>query len=137
LPSMVQRDFGRVLNIASTAGFQAGPMMSTYYATKAFVITFTEGLSHELEGTNVTATAHCPGATATEFSKISGNQEARLFQMQKPATSMDVAIDAYQAMMEGKTVKIHGIKNQLGAVMAQLGPRSLATRVAAKMNQKP
>lgn len=137
LPAMVQRDFGRILNVASTAGFQAGPYMSTYYATKAFVISFSEGLAHELADTRVTVTVHCPGATATEFSHVSGNEEARLFQMQKPATSKDVAQDAYDAMMAGKTLKIHGMKNAFGAFMAQVGPRGLATRLAAKMNEKP
>lgn len=137
LPGMVQRDFGKVLNIASTAAFQAGPFMATYYATKAFVVSFSEALDHELDGTRVSVTAHCPGATATEFSSVSGNEEARLFKMQTPAKSENVALDAYQAMMEGKRVKIHGLKNAFGAVMAQIGPRKVATALAAKMNERP
>ena len=72
LPAMVTRGSGRILNIASGAGFLPGPYMATYYASKAFVISFTEALAYELRGTGVTATTSCPPATATEFATIAG-----------------------------------------------------------------
>ena len=81
LPGMVQRKRGRVLNIGSTAGFQPGPYMAGYYASKAFVNSFTEGLAYELRGTGVTATVSCPGATATEFALVAGNEKSKLFKM--------------------------------------------------------
>ncbi len=76
---MRARGAGRILNIASTAGFQPGPYMATYYATKAFVLSFTEALAYELKGTGVTATCYCPGATHTEFAKRAGNDKSMLF----------------------------------------------------------
>src|SRR5262245_37104081 len=78
LPGMVARQRGRILNIGSTAGFVPGPFMATYYASKGFVISFTEALAHELRGTGVTATVSCPGATATEFAGVAGNDRSRL-----------------------------------------------------------
>lgn len=131
---MKARGFGRILNIASTAGFQAGPFMATYYATKAFVVSFSEALAVELEGTGVTVTASCPGATATEFSTRSGNDKSRLFTMQKPARAEDVAREAWAAMNAGAVLKVHGFVNWLGVVGAQLGPRSVSRALARGMN---
>jgi uncharacterized protein len=79
LPAMVARKSGRILNMGSTAGFQPGPFMATYYATKGFVNSWTEALARELRGTGVTATVVCPGATNTEFGAVSGNGTSRLF----------------------------------------------------------
>ena len=80
-PAMIARRSGRILNLGSTAGFQPGPGMAIYYATKAFVNSFTEALAYELRGTGVTATVSCPGATATEFGKVAGTEESRLFHL--------------------------------------------------------
>ena len=81
LPGMIARRSGRILNLGSTAGFQPGPNMAIYYASKAFVNSFTEALAYELRGTGVTATVSCPGATATEFSAVAGTSESRLFHL--------------------------------------------------------
>ncbi len=135
LPAMIERKSGRILNIASTAAFQGGPFMATYYATKAFVVTFTEGLAGELHGTGVSATAHCPGATHTEFAAIAGNDSSKLFKQPGIATSLDVATDAYRAMHNGKTLKIHGLMNRLGVFSARFAPRGLLASVASKLNQ--
>ncbi len=134
VPGMVERKFGRVLNLASTAGFQAGPYMSVYYATKAFVISFTEGLAHELHGHGVTATAHCPGATATEFAAVSGNDKSVLFQKGSVATSAAVAQHAYRAMHAGKVVAVHGAMNTVAAFSTRFTPRGILRTVVAKMN---
>jgi short-subunit dehydrogenase len=131
---MKARGFGRILNIASTAGFQPGPFMATYYATKAFVVSFSEALADELEGTGVTVTCSCPGATGTGFSTRSGNAKNRLFTMQKPAMAEDVATEAYRAMQEGAVLKVHGFANWLGVFGAQVGPRSLVRKLAREMN---
>ena len=131
---MVQRGSGRVLNVASTAGFQPGPFMATYYATKAFVISFTDAIAHELRGTGVTATAHCPGATATEFSAIAGNDKSQLFKKGNVATSIDVAQHAYRAMYAGRPIAIHGALNSVLAASSQLGPRGLVNAITAKLN---
>ncbi len=136
LPAMVQNKAGRVMNIASTAGFQPGPYMATYYATKAFVISFSEALAHEVADSGVTVTAHCPGATATEFAAAAGNDATKLFQNGQVASAQDVAEDAYRAMMAGERVAVHGLLNRIGAFSVRLSPRSLITSITAALNAK-
>jgi short-subunit dehydrogenase len=134
LPGMVARGHGRVLNIASTAAFQPGPYMSVYYATKAYVLSFTEGIAHELTGTGVTATAHCPGATSTEFADAASNDDTLLFKS-GVATVESVAKHAYQAMQRGKVVAVPGVMNKLGAAMVRFSPRGLVRSLAARLNR--
>jgi short-subunit dehydrogenase len=134
LPGMVARGRGRVLNIGSTAGFQPGPFMATYYASKAFVNSFTEAIAWELRGTGVTATVSCPGPTATEFGDVSGNGRSRLFQM-GAADAETVAREAYQAMQAGKRRVIHGMTNALAAQMQRLSPRVAVLAVAGSLNR--
>jgi short-subunit dehydrogenase len=134
LPGMVQRKRGRVLNIGSTAGFQPGPYMAGYYASKAFVNSFTEGLAYELRGTGVTATVSCPGATATEFALVAGNEKSKLFKM-GAMTAAEVAADGYRAMMAGSPMVVHGLKNKFSAWSVRLSPRALVTAIAASLNK--
>ena len=134
LPGMVQRKRGRVLNIGSTAGFQPGPYMAGYYASKAFVNSFTEGLAYELRGTGVTATVSCPGATATEFALVAGNEKSKLFKM-GAMTAAEVAADGYRAMMAGRPMVVHGLKNKFSAWSVRLSPRALVTAIAASLNK--
>lgn len=135
---MRARKSGRILNIASTAAFQPGPFMSTYYATKAFVASFSEGLAHELQGTGVTVTCHCPGATRTEFAARSGNDKSRLFQRSSGiATADEVALHAYRAMHAGAVLSIHGFMNWVGVQAVRFSPRSAATAIAASLNKPP
>ncbi|HEY2028171.1 MAG TPA: SDR family oxidoreductase [Myxococcales bacterium] len=133
---MVERGRGRILNLGSTAGFQPGPFMATYYASKAFVNLFTEALSYELRGTGVTATVSCPGATATEFAAVAGNEKSRLFRM-GAASAAQVAKEAYRAMMAGKPMIVHGVKNKLAVQMLRLSPRSTVRAIAAALNPPP
>ena len=81
LPGMLERRRGRIMNVASTAGFQPGPLMSVYYATKAYVIMFSEAIANELKGSGVTVTCLCPGATATQFAGRANMEKSRLFRM--------------------------------------------------------
>ncbi len=134
LPGMLARGFGRVLNVASTAAFQPGPYMSVYYATKAYVLSFTEGIAHELAGTGVTATAHCPGATETEFAAEASNDDTLLFKS-GVATAESVAKHAYRAMHRGKVIAIPGLKNKFGAAMVRFSPRGLVRSIAARLNR--
>ena len=132
---MRDRGFGRVMNIASTAGFQPGPYMATYYATKAFVISFTEALAFELAGTGVTVTCHCPGATATEFASTAGNEKTKLFQRSGVADAKSVASHAYRAMMHGEVLSIHGALNWIGMQSLRVAPRALMRSVVAGLNK--
>ncbi len=132
---MRERGHGRILNVASTAGFQPGPFMATYYATKAFVVSFSEALSHELKGSGVTVTCHCPGATHTEFASRAGNDKSRLFQRSGVAQAPDVAADAYAAMMKGRVLAVHGFLNWLGMEAVRFSPRAVVRSIAANLNQ--
>lgn len=132
---MRERKFGRILNIASTAGFQPGPFMATYYATKAFVVSFSEALAFELEGTGVTVTCHCPGATKTEFASTAGNDKSKLFQRSGVAEAKEVALHAYEAMMSGDVLSVHGFMNKVGFHGLRITPRSIARGIAASLNK--
>ena len=103
LPAMIERRSGRILNVASTAAFVPGPWMSIYYATKAFVLSFSEAIDYELEPSGITVTTLCPGPTESEFKVRAGSQRSRLFE----AFVMDaptVARAGYEGMMKGKAV---------------------------------
>jgi uncharacterized protein len=133
LPPMIARKSGRILNIGSTAGFLPGPFMAVYYATKAFVNSFTEALAVELAGTGVTATVSCPGATATEFAQVAGNHTSPLFKSGVMG-AREVAEDAYRAMTRGDVVTISGFKNKMRIASLRLAPRAVARKIAAQLN---
>jgi short-subunit dehydrogenase len=124
IPEMVERRSGRVLNVASTAAFVPGPWMSVYYATKAFVLSFSEALDYELKPQGISVTTLCPGPTESEFKVRAGSERSRLFE----AFVMDaprVARVGFDAMMKGKPVAIPGLRNKLIPIAARATPRSL------------
>jgi short-subunit dehydrogenase len=125
---------GKLLNVASTAAFQPGPFMAIYYATKAFVLSFSEALASELEGTGVTVTTLCPGPTASDFWNRSGLQEIGLVKGKKLPTSEAVAIAGYHAMKRGERVFIPGIMNRLMAQSTRFMPRRLIAGIVKRMN---
>lgn len=135
LPAMVRRKRGRVLNVASTAAFQPGPLMAVYYASKAYVLSFSEAIAAELHRTGVTVTALCPGPTATEFHTRANIANTKLFQA-NTMTSMDVARAGYQGLLRGKRIVIPGAKNKLLASAVRFTPRKLVTSIAKKLNSK-
>jgi short-subunit dehydrogenase len=132
---MRDRRSGRILNIASTAAFQPGPFMATYYATKAFVVSFSEALAHELQGSGVTVTCHCPGATHTEFAARAGLSSSKLFRRPSVASAPEVARHAYRAMMKGQSLAIHGALNRVAVQSTRIAPRRVARSVAAALNR--
>ncbi|MFN8601784.1 MAG: SDR family oxidoreductase [Candidatus Binatia bacterium] len=134
LPDMIARKRGRVLNVGSTAGFQAGPFMAVYYASKAFVNSFSEALAYELDGTGVTVTVSCPGATETEFAGHAGNDSSLLFKL-GAADSMSVAREGYAAMMAGRRMVVHGVTNRLGVQALRVSPRAVVIGLAARLNR--
>lgn len=132
---MRRRGFGRILNVASTAGFQPGPFMATYYASKAFVLSWSQALAYELRGTGVTVTCHCPGPTATGFAQRAGNHKSKLFQRSGGvATAEETARHAYRATLAGKELAVHGTLNWLGTRAAQMSPRT-GRSIAANLNR--
>jgi short-subunit dehydrogenase len=136
LPSMLERRSGRILNIASTAGFQAGPLMAVYYATKSYVILFSEGIASEVAGSGVTVTCLCPGATETGFASRAGNDKTVLFKKAKPMDAATVAQDGYRAMMAGKTLVISGFRNWLVAESVRFAPRKMVTAISKNILRK-
>ena len=135
LPEMIARGQGRVLNVASTAAFVPGPSQAVYFATKAYVLSLTEALAVELEGTGVTATALCPGATSTEFAEQAQAGRKRMF-TSGAAHSAEVAEFGYAAMLRGETVAIHGRKNRLMPPLLRAVPRKTAARLAGKVMER-
>lgn len=133
LPAMVRHGHGRILNLASMASFEPGPLMAVYYATKAYVLSFSEALSEELRGTGVTVTAFCPGPTATEFQSGAHLERSGLLRLAL-ADLGPIAEAGYRAMMEGKTVAVPGILNKITTLLVRLAPRS-AVRWAVKRLQ--
>jgi short-subunit dehydrogenase len=134
VPGMIARKRGRILNIGSTAGFQPGPGMAVYYASKAFVNSFTEALAFELRGTGVTVTLSCPGATATEFGQVADNGRSRLFKAGAMAAA-PVAAAAYRAMLAGRDTIIHGARNVMMIQSQRLAPRATVRAIAARLNE--
>lgn len=107
LPEMVKRKSGRILNVASSAAFApGGPLQTIYYASKAFIVSFSQGLAGELSDTEITVTALCPGATRTEFEKVAGLDKTPLFEKEKVFNADGVAKDGYEAMLRGDLVKL-------------------------------
>jgi short-subunit dehydrogenase len=133
LGPMIERHFGKILNVASTAGFQPGPLMSVYYASKAYVISFSEALANELHGTGVTVTCLCPGATDTAFQGRAGVENTLLFKKLRPMTAGAVARDGYRALMAGKVMVISGFRNWLLAESVRFSPRRLVTAISRKV----
>jgi len=133
LPGMLTRRRGRILNVASTAGFQPGPLMAVYYATKAYVISFSEAIANELKGSGVTVTCLCPGPTATEFAVRAGMEKSRLFLLGR-MRSPDVARTGYKAMRRGKRLAIPGIMNKIVMQSVRFTPRKLVTAIAGSLN---
>jgi short-subunit dehydrogenase len=136
LPAMLARGQGRILNIGSTAGFQPGPFMATYYASKAFVNHFSEALAHELRGSGVTVTLSCPGPTRTEFGDISGVGRATLFKL-SVASAESVAREAYRAFLAGRVLVVHGWLNRLGIALLRVSPRAWVRAIVASLNRPP
>ena len=129
LPGMVERRRGGILNVGSTAGFQPGPNMAIYYATKAFVLSFTEALAEELLGTRVTATCLAPGPTATAFARVAKMEKALLFRLGTMDAGL-VARSGYRGFRRGKLLVVPGLTNKLGAFAVRFAPRIVARKVA-------
>lgn len=132
LPGMIERRRGGVLNISSTAAFQAGPNMAVYYATKAFVQSFSEALFEETRGTGVVIGTFAPGPTATDFGAASGMDRSHFFESQAMDAGQ-VAELGYRAFRRGKGFVIPGLKNRLSTVAVKFMPRSWSRRIVQRI----
>ena len=133
---MVAKGKGKIMNVASTAAFQSGPTMAVYYATKAFVLSFSEAIDNELRDKGITVTALCPGATESGFQEAAAMQESKLVKGKKLPSSKEVAEYGYKAMMNGKTVAIHGLMNAIMANSVRFTPRWLVVKITRSIQDK-
>lgn len=136
LPGMVGEHHGAILNVASTAGFVPGPLMAVYYATKAYVISFSEALAEELRNSGVTVTVLCPGVTRTGFQERAGiDLEARQLQRGWVADAASVARAGYDGMRRGKRVVIPGVINKVMVAATRLAPRALLAKAVRRVQE--
>lgn len=136
LPAMIERREGGIINVASVAGFFPGPLMSVYYATKAYVISLSEALANEVKGTGVVVSCLCPGATATHFQKRADLDGAKLFSKNPVMSAAAVAEEGYKGFKRGETIVITGVSNKFAVAAGRLVPRSIAAGMARKMAEK-
>lgn len=125
LPGMLARGRGGVLNVSSTAAFQPGPGMAVYYASKAFVLSFSEALWEEVRGSGVTVSALCPGPTRSEFGEVSGMAKSRIFRMAHRMTAEEVADQGWRGFLAGRRVVVTGLQNKTTAASARFVPRKV------------
>ncbi|MCA1619996.1 MAG: SDR family oxidoreductase [Acidobacteria bacterium] len=135
LPAMLARRRGYVMNVASTAAFQPGPLMAVYYASKAYVLSLSEALSNECEGTGVRVSALCPGPTETGFVAAAGMGDSKLFD-RAVMDARTVAVAGYRGLLAGKPVVIPGLRNNLLARSIGFFPRGLVTKVVRGIQEK-
>ncbi len=136
LQDMVKRKSGKIMNVASTAAFQSGPTMAVYYATKAYVLSFSEAIDNEVSEHGISVTTLCPGATESGFQAAAAMEESALVKGRKLPTSKEVAEYGYTSMMKGKTVAIHGFMNWIMANSVRFTPRALVVKITRKMQDK-
>lgn len=132
LPGMLRRKRGRILNLASTAAFQPGPFMAVYYASKAYVLSFSEAIAEECAGTGVTVTALCPGYTPTEFHEVAGTTGVSLRGMPSPDTAA-VARAGWSGTKRGRRIVIPGFANKVGVQSLRFSPRRVVTKVVRRL----
>ena len=133
LPPMLAANRGRILNVASTAAFQPGPLMAVYFASKAYVLHFSEAIDAEISKSDVRVCALCPGATETEFRKRSGISDTALFRGGS-ASAEEVAQAGYAGMLRGQRLIVPALKNKLLAFAVRFGPRRAVTSVTKRLN---
>jgi uncharacterized protein len=136
LQDMVKRGNGKIMNVASTAAFQSGPTMAVYYATKAYVLSFSEAIDNEVSDKGVTVTTLCPGATESGFQAAAAMEESALVKGKKLPSAKEVAEYGYTSMMDGKTVAIHGMMNYLMANSVRFTPRALVVKLTRLIQDK-
>jgi uncharacterized protein len=134
LPGMIGRRRGGVLNVGSVAGFLPGPSMAVYYATKAFVLSFTEALAEELAGTGLTVTVLCPGPTETNFGQVARGQKLRRIQTSKMSAET-VARRGHRAYRNGKAVAVPGFRNNFLIFLTRIMPRRFVRRLVKSFNK--
>ncbi len=136
LTGMTERGTGKILNMSSLAAFQPGPLMAIYYATKAYILSFSEAIANELKGTGVTVTVLCPGQTKTSFQEVVSQETSENKIGFNIACPKQVATYGYKAMLKGKTVVVPGKFNKFLSKLPRIMPRKTATSIVRKIQEK-
>lgn len=136
LPEMIYRRSGRIMNVASVASFAPGPTMAVYYATKAFVLSFSEAIHNEVSEYGITVTALCPGPTQSGFQESASLQDSKLFSGKNVPAAREVALFGYRSMMKGRMVAIHGIKNKILSQSIRLAPRAIVPKITRRIQEE-
>ncbi len=136
LPAMLLRGSGRILNIASTAGFQPGPFMTGYYASKSFLVNFSVGLAEELRGRGVTVSVLCPGPMATGFRARAGIKQPALVASLADIDSRIVARNGFEGLIAGKAIIVPGILNKLGTMVGRVLPMTFTARILGTVQRQ-
>jgi uncharacterized protein len=137
LKDMVEQGEGKILNVASTAAFQPGPLMAVYFATKAYVLSFSEAIANELDGRGITVTVLCPGPTESAFHERTGMADTKLVKNKKMMDAKIVAKIGYHGLMSNKTIVIPGMKNLILAKSVRFTPRKIVTQFVRNMQELP
>jgi uncharacterized protein len=135
LPQIRARE-GMIMNVASTAAFQPGPFMAVYYASKAYVLSFTEALAEELRGTGVKVSCLCPGPVKTNFQKRAYLEGTAMINSPLMVDVQEVARIGYEGLKQGKRIVIPGWKNRMGVELLRISPREMVTKVVSKLQEK-
>lgn len=135
LPDFLKRNEGKILNVSSTASFMPGPLQSVYFASKSYVTFFSNALAEELHDTNITVTTLMPGATETEFGRVSGMDKTSMFN--KTASARSVAEDGYNGMIKGKLDVISGLTSSQKIMMSMIPftPKKMLLKQVRKMQE--
>jgi len=133
LPGIVERGYGGILNVGSLAGFQPGPNLAVYFATKAYVLSFTEALAEEISNPNIKISCLAPGPVRTEFGEKSDLEDSLLFKVS--LMDMEPVVKAgYEGFRKGQTIVIPGLKQQIVPFLNRFTPRLLVRKIAKKLN---
>ncbi|MFT4302985.1 MAG: SDR family NAD(P)-dependent oxidoreductase [Candidatus Woesearchaeota archaeon] len=135
LQDMIKQKQGKIMNVASIAGFIPGPLMSVYFATKSFVVSFSQAINYEVKGTGVTVTTLCPGPTKSNFFINANVKDNKMFSNKSIPTSREVAEYGYKSMMKGKSIAIHGIKNRILVSLTKFIPVKYILYMTKKMQE--
>ncbi|MDF5706837.1 MAG: SDR family oxidoreductase [Nostoc sp. S4] len=136
LKDMVNQGEGKILNVASAAAFQPGPLMAVYFATKAYILSFSEAIANELEGTGVTVTVLCPGSTESAFHQRTGMADSKMLKGKRMMDAQTVAEIGYRGLMKGKIIVIPGFINKLLAKIVRFVPRKMVTKIVRNMQEE-
>ena len=136
LKGMIKRNHGKILNMSSLAAFQPGPLMAIYYASKAYILSFSEAIANELKGTGVSVTVLCPGQTKTSFQQVVSEKTSENKINFNIACPKEVAAYGYKAMQRGKVVVVPGVINKFLSKLPRVIPRNIAANIVRKIQEK-